>query len=105
MKTSSTPAKTAAPPGATYAVVILTMMNLLNYVDRFVPSAVKDLFKADLKLTDAQTSWPIVGVTIVYMLTSPLFGALADRWPRKVLIAVGVGLWSLATGAAALAVG
>jgi MFS transporter, Spinster family, sphingosine-1-phosphate transporter len=81
------------------------MMNLLNYLDRFIPSVVKDLFKADLKLTDTQTSLPITGFIIVYMLTSPIFGALADRWPRKILIAVGVGLWSLATGAAALATG
>jgi MFS transporter, Spinster family, sphingosine-1-phosphate transporter len=96
----------AAPlSGAAFAVVILTMMNLMNYVDRWVPSVVKDLFKADLKLTDAQTSVPLGGFIIVYMLTSPIFGALADRWPRKVLIAAGVALWSLATGAAALAVG
>jgi len=81
------------------------MMNLMNYVDRWVPSVVKDLFKADLKLTDAQTSLPLTGFVIVYMLTSPIFGAMADRWPRKVLIAAGVALWSLATGAAALAVG
>jgi predicted MFS family arabinose efflux permease len=77
----------------------------MNYLDRWLPSAIKDLFKADLKLTDLQTSLPLGGFTIVYMLTSPIFGALADRWPRKVLIAVGVTLWSLATGAAALAVG
>jgi MFS transporter, Spinster family, sphingosine-1-phosphate transporter len=95
----------AVPSGAALAVVILTLMNLMNYVDRWVPSVVKDLFKADLKLTDAQTSLPLTGFVIVYMLTSPIFGALADRWPRKVLIAAGVALWSLATGAAALAVG
>jgi MFS family permease len=96
---------TTRPSGAAFAVVILTMMNLMNYLDRWVPSVVKDLFKADLKLTDAQTSLPLTGFVFVYMLTSPIFGALADRWPRKVLIAAGVGLWSLATGAAALAVG
>ena len=39
--------------GAALAVVVLTTMNLLNYVDRWVPSAVKDLFKRDLALTDA----------------------------------------------------
>jgi MFS transporter, Spinster family, sphingosine-1-phosphate transporter len=95
----------ASPSGAAFAVVILTLMNLMNYLDRWVPSVVKDLFKADLGLTDAQTSLPLGGFIIVYMLTSPIFGALADRWPRKVLIAAGVALWSLATGAAALAVG
>ena len=105
MKANPKPPAVASPSGAVFAVVILTMMNLMNYVDRWVPSVVKDLFKADLKLTDAQTSLPLTGFVIVYMLTSPIFGALADRWPRKVLIAAGVALWSLATGAAALAVG
>jgi MFS family permease len=105
MKANPKPPAAASPSGATFAVIILTMMNLMNYVDRWVPSVVKDLFKADLKLTDAQTSLPLAGFIIIYMLTSPIFGALADRWPRKVLIAAGVGLWSLATGAAALAVG
>ncbi len=95
----------SATSGAAFAVVVLTLMNLMNYLDRWVPSVVKDLFKADLHLTDAQTSLPLTGFIFVYMLTSPIFGALADRWPRRVLIAAGVGLWSLATGAAALAVG
>jgi MFS transporter, Spinster family, sphingosine-1-phosphate transporter len=105
MKTKFTLTTGTAASGAGYAVFILTMMNLLNYLDRFIPGVVKDLFKADLKFTDLQTSLPITGFIVVYMLTSPIFGALADRWPRKVLIAVGVALWSLATGAAALAVG
>ena len=37
-----------AAPGAAYAVAVLTAMNLLNYLDRYVPSAVKDLFKEPL---------------------------------------------------------
>jgi MFS transporter, Spinster family, sphingosine-1-phosphate transporter len=105
MKTKTSLAIDSPASGAGYAVFILTMMNLLNYLDRIIPSVVKDLFKVDLKLTDAQTSLPITGFVIVYMLTSPIFGALADRWSRKVLVALGVAVWSLATGAAALAVG
>ena len=107
MKPASTAAKDLRPaaPGAAYAVAVLTAMNLLNYLDRYVPSAVKDLFKADLGLTDAQTSLPLTAFIVVYMLTSPIFGALADRYSRKVLIAFGVALWSLATGAAAFATG
>lgn len=100
---SSTPQR-LTPPGAGWAVFILTMMNLLNYIDRYVPSAVKDLFKVDLGLTDAQTSLPLSAFVIVYMLASPVFGALADRLPRTKLIAAGVALWSLATAAAAFAV-
>jgi MFS family permease len=87
------------------AVAVLTAMNLLNYVDRYVPSAVKDLFKRDLHLTDTQTSLPLSAFVIVYMLASPAFGALADRLPRKQLIAAGVALWSIATAAGAAANG
>ncbi|MEN9787796.1 MAG: hypothetical protein RLZZ299_3060 [Pseudomonadota bacterium] len=94
-----------ALPGARYAVIVLTAMNLLNYLDRYVPSAVKGMFQADLGLTDAQTSYPLTAFVVVYMLTSPVFGALADRWPRRFLIAGGVALWSLATAGAALATG
>ena len=91
--------------GAGMALVVLTGINLVNYLDRFVPSAVKELFKADLRLTDAETSLPFSIFVLVYMIASPVFGALADRWPRKVLIAAGVALWSIATGAAGLASG
>ena len=51
------------------------------------------------------TSLPLTAFIVVYMIASPIFGSLADRVPRKVLIAVGVGLWSLATASAALATG
>jgi MFS family permease len=96
---------TSGSSGAVLAVVILTAMNLLNYVDRWVPSATKELFKKDLHLTDTETSLPLTAFVIVYMLMSPVFGTLADRWPRKVVIAGAVALWSLATGAAAFAIG
>ena len=94
-----------SPAGARFAIIVLTAMNLLNYIDRYVPSAVKDLFKKDLHFTDLQTSLPLTAFVIGYMLTSPLFGTLADRMSRKVLIAMGVALWSLATAGAALATG
>jgi len=90
---------------ALLSVAILTAMNLLNYVDRYVPSAVKDAFKADLGLTDAQTSLPLTAFVFVYMLASPVFGSISDRVPRKWIVAGGVALWSAATAAAAYATG
>ncbi len=105
---SAAASRTISPPlapAATRTLLVLTAMNLLNYVDRYVPSAVKDLFKTDLGLTDAETAWPLTAFVVVYMLASPLFGALADRVPRRVVIAAGVALWSLATAAAAYATG
>ena len=88
-----------------FALFVLTLMNMLNYVDRWVPSAVKELFKDDLKLTDAQTSWPLTAFIVVYMVASPIFGALAERRSRRMLIAFGVASWSIATAAASFSTG
>ncbi len=62
-----------ATQGASYAIIVLTMMNLLNYLDRYIPSVVKDLFKHDLKLTDFETSLPITGFVFVYMISGLFF--------------------------------
>ena len=102
---TAAPAPSETKDGARFAVAVLTAMNLLNYMDRYVPSSVKDLVKTDLKLTDEQTSLPLMAFVIVYMCASPIFGSLADRVSRRVLLASGVALWSLATGAAAFAEG
>jgi len=98
----SSPSRAPAP-GAFFALLVLTAMNLLNYVDRYVPSAVKGLFKKDLNLSDTQTSLPLTAFIIVYMIASPIFGTLAERGNRRMLIAFGVAVWSLATAAAAFA--
>lgn len=98
-------ARTPSLSNARFAVTVLTAMNLLNYIDRYVPSAVKPLFKKELGFTDAQTAYPLTAFVVVYMLTSPFLGSLADKWSRKWLLAIGVGLWSLATAGGALATG
>ncbi len=98
-------ARNPALSNARFAVTVLTAMNLLNYIDRYVPSAVKPLFKKELGFTDAQTAYPLTAFVVVYMLTSPFLGSLADRWSRKWLLAIGVAIWSLATAGGALATG
>ena len=104
MSGAATPHRQAAP-GALFALLVLTAMNMLNYVDRWVPSAVKDLIKDDLKLTDSETSLPLSAFIVVYMVASPLFGALAEKYNRRYLVAFGVAAWSLATAAAAMSQG
>jgi MFS family permease len=91
-----------SPRAAVFAVVVLTAMNLLNYIDRWVPSAVKEPLKKDLDLSDGQTGFLLTAFVWVYMLASPLFGSLAERVSRKVLIAGGVAVWSVASASAAL---
>jgi len=100
--------------GAYTALGLLLAMNLFNYIDRQVLAAVEpeirqSYFPQDPEGPAARTqSGSLASVFLVsYMLTAPLFGALAARWPRAKwkLIAVGVVVWSLATGAGGLAAG
>ncbi|HEX8616563.1 MAG TPA: MFS transporter [Thermoanaerobaculia bacterium] len=90
---------------ATYALAILTFINLFNYIDRWVISAVVEPLKLDLGLTDTQIGLIGTGFILVYALTSPVFGALGDRGARPRLIAIGVGIWSIATAMAGFARG
>ncbi|HTT01795.1 MAG TPA: MFS transporter [Steroidobacteraceae bacterium] len=77
---------------------VLTLVNLLNYLDRYVISAVlPDLKAAHLGLSDFRLGTLMTGFLLVYMLAAPVFGALGDRRSRTRSIAVGVFVWSIAT--------
>ena len=90
---------------AGYALAILTFINLFNYIDRWVLAAVVEPIKQSLGLTDTQLGMIGAGFIVVYSLTSPLFGRLGDKRARPPLIAIGVAIWSLATGIAGFARG
>jgi MFS family permease len=84
---------------ARFALVVLTLVNLFNYLDRYVVSAlVESLKHSSLHLSDVQLGSLMTGFIVVYMLSSPVFGSLGDRGKRPRLVAAGVAVWSLATG-------
>lgn len=94
---------TPSPRAATHALVVLTAINLLNYLDRYlVPPLASDL-KAAMSLSDEQLGWLWPAFMLVYMLTAPVFGAWGDRGSRRRPIALGVLIWSLATVLSGLA--
>ena len=95
----------AARRAAAYALAVLTFINLFNYLDRWVLSAVLEAIKRDLHFSDTQLGTLATGFIIIYMLTSPIFGTLGDRKRRPPLIALGVAIWSIATAAAGFARG
>ncbi len=90
-------------PGAILA--LLTGLNLLNYLDRLVVSAVLPKVQEELGLSNFQGGLLATVFLVGYFLTSPIFGSLGDRLPRKGLIAAGVIVWSAATIGSGLAVG
>jgi len=92
----------------TAILVLLTGLNLLNYIDRYIVSAVLVRMQAPvaeggLALSNTQGGLLATAFLLGYFLTSPLFGARADKGARKGLIALGVAVWSLATVATGLA--
>jgi MFS family permease len=120
-------------PGARAALILLLTINLFNYIDRYVLAAVipkvrKELFQPahaaasgpqEQSLAVKFVGWlgDTFGITgenallgslamafmVAYMITAPVFGWMADRMSRWLLVGVGVILWSLASGASGLA--
>lgn len=87
--------KRCLSPGWTLA--ILTGLNLFNYFDRYVLSAVLPSVQRELGIGDGDAGRLATAFMIGYFLTSPLFGYLGDRTSRKWLIAAGIFVWSLGT--------
>ena len=101
-----TPSLPPGPAAARWGLAVLTAINLFNYLDRWIVAAlVESLKKSDLALDDFQLGLLATGFIVVYTFTSPLFGILGDRGSRPRLLALGVGLWSVATALAGRAQG
>jgi MFS family permease len=88
---------------ALYTLSLLTTLNLLDYVDRYIIASVGSLIRRDFTISDSQFGLFGTVFFIVYVLTAPLFGYLGDRYPRRAILALGAILWSLATAGAVLA--
>lgn len=101
------PASERVMPGARAALILLILINLFNYIDRQVLSAVLPEIQRTLlpgqPNADQKAGWLATAFLFSYMLLSPVFGWLADRMSRWILVGIGVLLWSLASGASGLA--
>ncbi len=96
-----------APPPSRAAMVtfaVLFAMNLLDYLDRNILVAVQPQLKeARLVADNFEMGRLATYFLISYSLFSPIMGWLGDRWRRTRLLAIGIGLWSLATVGTAFA--
>lgn len=82
---------------ATRVLIVLTLINYLNYIDRYILAAVLHSIQIDLQLTDFQGGALATAFMIPYFLTAPFYGYLGDQKPRNVILAFGATLWSGAT--------
>ncbi len=104
-QTSSADGTAITPARAAWTgLALLTLINLFNYLDRFVVPAIGESLKhSEIRPTDEQFGFLASGFIIVYMIAAPFIGAYADRASRPRILALGVGVWSLATAAGGLA--
>ena len=76
------------------ALIVLTALNLLNYVDRNVLFAVQPLVQDEFHLTNRQIGYLTSAFLGFYMIAAPFVGPLADRYSRKLIIVLGALFWS-----------
>ena len=94
MASATKPTTTPSVAGATTALVLLTALNFVNYIDRYILPGVQEQIKDEFHLTDAHIGALTFWFMIAYMLTSPITGFLGDRFPRKPMIVIAALFWS-----------
>jgi MFS transporter, Spinster family, sphingosine-1-phosphate transporter len=76
------------------ALLVLTALNLLNYIDRSVLNAVQPLIQGEFHVSDAQIGRLTTVFLVFYTLAAPVMGPLADRYSRRLIVALGAFAWS-----------
>ena len=82
---------------------VLTLINLLNYLDRQVIFPLFSNIKLEFGLSDFHLGVLATVFLLVQSIVTLPMGLLADRFSRRAIIGVGVAFWSIASFACGLA--
>ena len=78
-------------------LLLFTLGNTLNYLDRYLLPAVLPLVMQSFSLSNERAGVLVAAFVFGYSLASPVFGFFGDRWNRPRLMALGILTWSAAT--------
>jgi MFS family permease len=92
-----------SPRYARYVFLIMFLINLLNYMDRFVFTGAANVIGKELHFGIDQIGFLASAFLIVYTLGTVPLGIWADRAKRKNVVAICIAVWSIATALTALA--
>ncbi|MFZ0933653.1 MAG: MFS transporter, partial [Bryobacteraceae bacterium] len=88
---------------ATAPLLVLFLVNVLNFYDRQVLGAVLEPLHREFGLSDTQLATLATAFTLLYAVAGLPLGRLADQWSRKRLLAAGVSVWAALTALGGLA--
>lgn len=80
-----------------YALALLTVINVVNYLERNVIFALFEPIKRDLGLSDAHLGWLGSAYVLVFSIAALPVGVLSDLKSRTTMTAFGVAVWSAFT--------
>lgn len=87
-----------SPVRAWFAVIVFSVAAVLSYTDRQILSLLVDPIRAALDISDTQVSLlQGLAFALIYSVAGLPLGRLADMWPRRRMILIGVVLWTVAT--------
>ena len=100
------PATDSMMPGSMGFLLFLTLLNVMNFIDRGLLGSFANFIVPDLGLTNTQFGLLTGLVFLFFYSTMGLFmGTLADRTNRVRLIAIGLTAWSVLTAVSGAAKG
>ncbi|XP_067866181.1 protein spinster homolog 3-like [Heterodontus francisci] len=86
-----------SPTRSYIAVAILFLINLLNYIDRYIIAGILVGIQDYFKINDSSAGLLQTVFICSYMILAPLFGYLGDRYNRKILMCIGIFIWCIVT--------
>lgn len=94
-----------ASPRGTYVLVLLFLINLLNFYDRQIIGVLTEPIRIEWSLSDTQLGWIGTAFTLFYAAVGLPLGRLADTTSRTRLLSAGVAVWSAFTALSGMAWG
>ncbi|MBO1199857.1 MFS transporter [Staphylococcus simiae] len=81
-----------------YQLVVAWLTLFFVGTDLFVVSPLLPSMTEDFGISSQQASWIVTSFAIIYAVTAPIFGIIADHWGKKRNIIVGLILFAIANG-------
>lgn len=87
--------------GAWLIFAVIFLINVSDYIDRYVVASMLGFIKKDWDISDAEAGWLMGSVLLFITVFSVPAAVLIDRWSRRKMVAIMTAFWSVATLACA----